>query len=71
MAADDLFEKLRRHLDDAPIPLPASPSGAELRLLKHLFTPREAEIALALSLAAEPLEKIQPRVTRLSQRRPA
>ena len=45
----DLYRRLQRHLDNAPIPLPASPSGAELRLLKHLFTPQEAEIALSLS----------------------
>jgi electron transport complex protein RnfB len=65
MKEHDLYRKLRRHLDSAPIPLPASPSGAELRLLEHLFTPREAEIALALSLVAEPLEKIQPRLKKL------
>jgi ferredoxin len=65
MQQRDLYQRLRRHLDSAPIPLPASPSGAELRLLEHLFTPREAEIALALSVVAEPLEKIQPRLKKL------
>ena len=62
MKEQDLYKKLRRHLDSAPIPLPASPSGAELRLLKHLFTPQEAEVALALNVVTEPLEKIQPRL---------
>jgi len=61
----DLYRRLQRHLDNAPIPLPASPSGAELRLLKHLFTPQEAEIALSLSKDSEPLEKIHPRLKRL------
>jgi electron transport complex protein RnfB len=62
MKEQNIYERLRRHLDSAPIPLPASPSGTELRLLKHLFTPEEAEIALALSVVAEPLERIQPRL---------
>ena len=65
MKQQDLYKRLRRHLDSAPIPLPASPSGAELRLLEHLFTPREAEIALALSIVPEPLEKIQSRLKKL------
>ena len=59
---DDLYSRLRRHLDNSSIPLPASPSGAELRLLKHLFTPREAEITLSLSAVSEPLEKISNRL---------
>ncbi len=65
MKQQDLYRKLRRHLDSAPIPLPASSSGAELRLLKHLFTPREAEVALALSIVTEPLEKIRPRLRKM------
>jgi len=65
MKEQDLYKKLRRHLDSAPIPLPASPSGAELRLLKHLFTPQEAEVALALNVVTEALEKIQPRLKKL------
>ena len=46
-------------LDDLPIRYPADPSpGVELRILKRLFTPEEAEVALALSALPEPVEAI-------------
>ena len=51
----DLYRRLQRHLDSMPIPFPATESGVELSLLKRLFSPREAEIALALSAVPEPV----------------
>lgn len=45
-----------------PVGFPASESGADLRLLKHLFTEQEARIALKLSMLPEPLARIHKRV---------
>ena len=47
-----------------PVGFPPSESGLDIRLLKHLFSPEEAEIALELSALPEPLEKIQKRLTK-------
>jgi Fe-S-cluster-containing hydrogenase component 2 len=44
-----------------PVAYPATESGVELRLLQHLFTPEEAEMALYLSAVPEPVEKIHSR----------
>jgi len=45
----DVYRQLQEHFDRAPLRFPATESGVEIRLLKHLFTPEEAEIALALN----------------------
>jgi Pyruvate/2-oxoacid:ferredoxin oxidoreductase delta subunit len=58
----DVYQRLRKHLDDLPVAFPATASGVELRILRRLFTPEEAEVALALSAAPETAETIRPRV---------
>jgi electron transport complex protein RnfB len=58
----DVYRKLQTHLDRMPVGFPATASGVEIRILKHLFTPEEAEIALNLSALPEPLERIHRRV---------
>ena len=45
---DHLYLRLRRHLDRQPMGFPATRSGSEIRILKHIFTPREAQIAACL-----------------------
>ena len=52
------YLKLRRHLDRQAVGFPSSRSGAEIRILKHIFTPLEAEVATSLSFRFEPLEAI-------------
>jgi len=47
---DEIYRKLQKHLDSLPIDHPETESGVEIRILKHLFTPQEAEIALKLKL---------------------
>jgi Pyruvate/2-oxoacid:ferredoxin oxidoreductase delta subunit len=59
---DDVYRRLREHIDDLPIPYPATESGVEIDILKRLFTPEEAEVALALSAVPEPVETIRRRV---------
>lgn len=44
---------------------PATRSGVEIRILKHIFTPQEAEIATYLSYMPEPLETVFGKVQHL------
>ncbi len=61
-AYDSLYRRLRRHLDRTPVGYPPTKSGIELRILEHLFTPAEAEVALELSAIPEPLITIHKRL---------
>jgi Fe-S-cluster-containing hydrogenase component 2 len=56
--ADDVYRRLRRHLDQFPIGFPATESGVEMRLLKYFFTPEEAEIAMHLTMLPQTLEQV-------------
>jgi len=58
----DVYRELQKHLDNMPVGFPATESGVEIRLLKHLFTPEEAETALNISALPESLERIHRRV---------
>ncbi len=62
----DVYVRLQRHLDRQPVGFPATPSGAELRILRHIFTPEEAEIAACLSWRPEPVEIIYARARHLA-----
>ena len=45
-------------MDNQAVGFPATRSGVEIKILKHIFTPAEAEIACCLSYKFEPLETI-------------
>ena len=47
---DTVYRKLQEYLDSLPIDYPETESGVEIRILKSLFTPQEAEIALKLKI---------------------
>jgi len=49
----DIYQKLAEHLDNMPGGFPSTESGVELRILRRLFTPEEARIALRLTLFPE------------------
>jgi electron transport complex protein RnfB len=57
----DVYRRLQKHLDELPIGYPATTSGVEIRILRRLFTPEEAEVALGLSALPETVETIQRR----------
>lgn len=57
MTAIDIYERLAKHLDDLPAGFPRTESGVEMRILRRLFTPEDAELALHLALIPE-----EPRV---------
>jgi len=54
----DVYERLANYLDNLPASYPATDTGVELRILKQLFTPKEAEAATALALFPEPADAI-------------
>jgi len=59
---DDVYRKLREEINKMPIPFSETTSGVELRLLKYLFTPEEAQIALNLNILPETIKRIHKRV---------
>jgi Pyruvate/2-oxoacid:ferredoxin oxidoreductase delta subunit len=62
---DEVYITLQKHLDHQPVGFPATRSGAEIKILKHIFTPAEAEITSYLSYRLEPLGIIFNRVGHL------
>ena len=55
--ATDVYERLAKHLDDLPAGFPRTESGVEMRILRRVFTPEDAEFAMHLTLIPE-----EPRV---------
>lgn len=56
--SEHVYIKLQRHLDSQAVGFPATKSGSEIRILKHIFTSQEAEIATCLTYKPEPLETV-------------
>jgi len=59
---EQVYRDLQVHLDRMPVSFPATESGVEIRVLKHLFTPEEAAIACELSMLPEPAGRIHKRL---------
>ncbi len=57
----DVYKKLAAHLDNTPGGFPETQSGVELRILKQLFTPDEAELALCLTMMPQTADVIAGR----------
>ncbi len=55
--ATDIYERLAEHLDNLPGGFPRTESGVEMRILRRLFTPEDAKLAVHLTLIPE-----EPRV---------
>ena len=49
----DLYERMARFLDELPAGFPRTASGVELRILRKLFSPEEAQLFLHLTLIGE------------------
>jgi electron transport complex protein RnfB len=62
MLENSIYRELQRHLDRMPVGFPATESGVEIRILKHLFTPEEARVALCLSAIPEPITLVHKRI---------
>ncbi len=50
---EDVYTRLREFLDKLPAGYPATDTGVEIRILKKLFTPEDAEIAMKLKFELE------------------
>ena len=57
----DIYEKLRERLDMFPQGFPKTESGVEMDILKHLYSPEEAEISLALRPYPESVQVLAER----------
>jgi electron transport complex protein RnfB len=57
----DVYDRLAQHLDNLPSGYPRTESGVELRILRRLFTPEDAELALHLTLLPEPARVVARR----------
>lgn len=57
-----LYRDLQKFLDTLPGGFPAADSGADIRLLQHLFTPEEARVALYLTMKPETAAQIRQRM---------
>ncbi|GAI16559.1 unnamed protein product [marine sediment metagenome] len=46
---ENVYRQLQQRLDDLPVSFPSTKTGVEINLLKILFTPEEAKIAIKLN----------------------
>jgi electron transport complex protein RnfB len=61
--SNDIYRKLQQRIDKRmPVGFPKSESGADIRILKHLFAPEEANLTLSLSALPEPITRIYKRL---------
>ena len=60
--SDQPYHKLREFLNQFPIGFPSTDSGVELKILKRLFSPEEAEIANQLTPVPEEASDIAARI---------
>jgi electron transport complex protein RnfB len=51
--AKEIYERLAQHLDDLPAGFPRTESGVEIRILRRLFTPEDAQLAVHLTTILE------------------
>jgi Pyruvate/2-oxoacid:ferredoxin oxidoreductase delta subunit len=58
---NDIYHLLQQHLDKQAVGFPSVKSGADVRLLKRLFSPEEAKLALHLTYRPEPVKTIAGR----------
>ena len=58
---EKVYRDLQIHLDEQTLGFPKTDSGSDIRLLKQLFHPDQAEMAMLLTYKFEPLEQIHKR----------
>ncbi len=58
-SADRVYRDLQQHLDKQAVGFPATKSGAEIRILKWIFSPEEARLALHLTYKPTSLDRIR------------
>jgi NAD-dependent dihydropyrimidine dehydrogenase PreA subunit len=58
----DVYRRLAKKLDELPNGFPATDSGVEIRILKKIFTPDEAEMTLKMRPMPETVEALAERL---------
>ncbi len=61
MENQDVYQRLREFLDRMPGSYPTTESGVEIKILRKLFTPEEAELTMKLTHMPEPISAIASR----------
>jgi hypothetical protein len=59
---DDVYVKLREFMNTLPAGYPSTPSRVEIRILKKLFSPEEAELTMQLKNEPEEVPVIAARL---------
>jgi len=59
---DNVYTSLRVFLDKLPSGYPETPTGIEIKILKKLFTPDQAELVMKLKSEPEPVSAIAQRI---------
>ncbi|MGD8985321.1 MAG: 4Fe-4S binding protein [Desulfobacteraceae bacterium] len=60
--SEDVYTRLREFMDTMPAGFPSTPTGVEIKILKKLFAPEEAELAMKLKKEPEEISAIAVRV---------
>ncbi|HPJ95267.1 MAG TPA: 4Fe-4S ferredoxin, partial [Deltaproteobacteria bacterium] len=61
---DEVYHRVAHVLDTLPNGFPASESGVEIKLLKKIFTPEQADLFCDMRLSFETAEQIAIRTGR-------
>ncbi len=64
---DKIYRDLQIHLDEQTVGFPATESGSDIRLLKALFPPDQAEMAMMLTYRYESLDQIKERSEKIGK----
>ena len=59
--SENVYTRLREFMDTVPVGFPATPTGVEIKILKKLFTPEQAELTMKLEKEPEEVAAIAAR----------
>ena len=62
--SEDVYTSLREFLDNMPGGYPATETGVEMKILKKLYTPEQAELTMHLTPMPEPVSSVAARIGR-------
>jgi NAD-dependent dihydropyrimidine dehydrogenase PreA subunit len=60
--SEDVYTRLREFMDKMPIGYPETPTGVEIKILKKLYSPNEAELTMKLKTEPEEVPAIAKRI---------
>ena len=60
--SEDVYTRLREFMDKMPVGFPETPTGVEIKILKKLYSPEEAELTMKLKSEPEEIPSIAKRI---------